>query len=213
MRLAAALLALAGAAGTAGTAVADRYEATVGLTLHGGAARLPEVGAATATVPAFGAAVRVTHAWRDPLAWDLQVGGTLTQPATYAGVMRTVSGRPQVGDISRRTVTGAALVGAELRLGYRWIPTVRLGLGPQVRHRSASNLGIFPDAVPAETSVDAVASLSLGLDVRLGAHRLMGVMLQVEHGQPLGDAPACDVVGVSLRLSHAWYPRWWAPDW
>lgn len=205
-----ATFALAGAPGAAG---ADRYEATVGVDVHGGAARLAEDGAAAATVPAFGATVRLSHAWRDTLAWDVHLGGTLTQPATYSAVMRTIDGRPQVGDVTRRTITGAAGVGAELRLGYAWIPTVRVGLGPQVRHRGGSDLGVFPDAVPAVTSLDAVASLALGLDVRVGAHRLIGVALQIDHGQPIGDAPSYDLIGLTVRFSHAWYPRWWAPDW
>jgi hypothetical protein len=190
---------------------ADRYEATVTGDLHGGVARIGETGAAAAVVPAFGASVRLSHAWRDQLAWDVQLAGTLTQPATFKDAAMTVEGRPQVGDVTRRTTTVAAQLGAELRLGWTWVPTVRLALGPQVRHRGASDLGIFPDAVPAAVSLDGVASLGLGLDVRLGRRRVIGIALQVDHAQPLGDAASHDVLSVTLRLGHAWYPRWWAP--
>ena len=100
MRLVGLLAVVALASGTR-AANADRYEATAGVDVRGGVARLPEDGAATAMVPAVGATLRLSHAWRDTLAWEVQLGGTLAQPATYVDGMRTSDGRPQGGDISR----------------------------------------------------------------------------------------------------------------
>ena len=217
MRRAILLLALvAPTVASATVARADRYEATMSGAASAGLARVGQVsdgGDLTATAPAFGASLRIAHAWRDRLAWDVQLGATLTQPATFDNVMMTVDGRPEQGAVTRRAVTAAFQLGAELRLGARWIPTVRLGLGPQVRHRSSSDLGILADVIPAETSLDAVASLGVGVDVRLGPHLLVGVALQLDHTQGVMSDGALDVIGLTVRVSRAWYPRIWAPEW
>ena len=195
---------------------ADRYEATLSGAASAGLARIgqrSDGGDATATAPAFGASLRVAHAWRDQLAWDLQVGGTLTQPATFDDVMMTINTRPEQGDVTRRTITGAFQLGAELRLGARWIPTVRLGLGPQLRHQSGSDLGVIVDAIPAATSLDVLASVGVGVDLRLGPHLLVGLALQLDHTQGVTGDGALDVIGLTVRVSRAWYPRIWAPEW
>ncbi|MEZ4400006.1 MAG: hypothetical protein R3B06_08305 [Kofleriaceae bacterium] len=197
---------------TAAPAHADRYEATLSGGLHGGLARVAQAGAAAVTVPTFGGSLRLAHAWRNELAWDVQLAGGLTQPATSADVAAVIQGRPAQGDVTRRTATGAIQLGAELRLGSRRIPTLRLALGPQVRHRPSASIGPL-DTLPAETTVDALASLGLGLDVRLDAHLLVGVVVEAAHAQPLGGGDPLDVVVLSLRVSYAWYPRIWSPTW
>lgn len=208
----AAVLALALAAAPV-AARADRFEATLSGDLRGGAARIAEPGASAVTVPAVGADVRIGHAWRNALAWDLGLGGTIAQPATFADAALTIDGRPVRGDLTRRTVTAAAQLGATLRLGRRTAPSLRLALGPQLRHRGAATLSGLPDPVPSVTSLDAVASLALGVDLRLGRHLALGLALQLDHAQPLGDAPAHDVIGISLQVAHVWYPRLWGPSW
>ena len=197
-------------------AQADRYEATLSGAASAGLARLGQIsdgGDITATAPAFGASLRVAHAWRNRLAWDLQLGGTLTQPATFDDVMMVVDGRPEQGAVTRRAVTAAFQLGAELRLGARWIPTVRLGVGPQLRHQSASDLGVLADVIPAESSLDALVSLGVGVDVRLGPHLLVGFALQLDHTQGVTGDGTLDVIGLTVRVSRAWYPRVWAPEW
>ncbi len=162
---------------------ADRYEATLSGSASAGLARMGQSsdgGDATATAPAFGASLRVAHAGRVRLAWDLQLGGTLTQPATCDDVMMVVDGRPEQGAVTRRAVTAAFQLGAELRLGARWIPTVRLGVG---------------------------------VDVRLGPHLLVGFALQLDHTQGVTGDGTLDVIGLTVRVSRAWYPRVWAPEW
>lgn len=207
------LVGLVGLALAGRSAQADRYEASIAGELHGGIARINEPGTETLSAPAFGARARVTHAWRDRLAWDVQLAAAITQPVTFVDVERNVGGRPQRGDVTRRTVTTSAQLGAELRLGVRLLPTLRVALGPQVRHRTASDLGALIEAVPAETSLDALASVGLGVDLRLGRHLAIGLALTWDHAQPLGDAGALDVIGVSIRVSRFWYPHWWEPAW
>ena len=215
MRRAIILLALV-ALVTPSTARADRYEATLSGAASAGLARVGQDsngGDVTATAPALGASLRLSHAWRDALAWDLQLGGTLTQPATFDDVTMLINTRPEQGAVTRRTVTAAFQLGAELRLGARWIPTVRLGLGPQLRHRSGSDLGTLAAVIPAETSIDALVSLGVGVDVRLGRHLLVGLALQLDHTQGVTGNGALDVIGLTVRVSRAWYPRLAAPQW
>lgn len=193
---------------------ADRYEASIAGELRAGLARVGEQGApATASVPSLGVAGRLTHAWHNSLAWDVQLGAALTQPATFPDASVLVGGRPEMGTVTRRTITADAQLGAELRFGARVIPTVRLGFGPQLRYRTESDLGALPDVLPAATSLDVLVSVAVGLDLRVGRHLVIGAALQLDHAQPLGDAPAHDVIGVTLRVSDFFYPRWWSPSW
>lgn len=194
-------------------ALADRFEASVAGELHGGVARVGQAGADPTTTPMLGASLRVTHAWHNALAWDLQLGGAVTQPATFDDTTIVFAGRPEHGEVTRRSVTADAQVGGELRLGAGLMPTVRLGLGPQLRYRSGSDLGVLADVIPATTSLDAVVSLAVGFDLRLGRHLVVGFALQLDHAQPISDAAAHDVIGATLRVSRFWYPRWWGPSW
>lgn len=201
-------------AATPAQARADRYEASIAGELRAGLARVGEQGApATASVPSLGVAGRLTHAWHNSLAWDVQLGAALTQPATFPDAAVLVGGRPEMGAVTRRAITADAQLGAELRFGARVIPTVRLGLGPQLRYRTASDLGALPDVLPAETSLDALVSVAVGVDLRVGRHLVIGAAVQLDHAQPLGDAPAHDVIGVTVRVSDFFYPRWWSPSW
>jgi hypothetical protein len=209
----AAVLALAGAVAAPCATRADRFEARLTGDLRGGVARVAEPGAAAVTVPALGADVRIGHAWHNALAWDLALGGSVAQPATFTDAELIINGRPVRGDLTRRTFTAAAQVGATLQLGRRTAPTVRLALGPQVRHRTAADLGGIADSVPGVTSLDAVASIALGVELRLGRHLAIGLALQVDHAQPLDDAPAHDVIGISVQVARVWYPRLWGPSW
>ncbi|MEZ4399946.1 MAG: hypothetical protein R3B06_07995 [Kofleriaceae bacterium] len=204
----AAGLALAPAA-----AYADRYEATLTATVHGGMARVGAPGAAAETAPAFGGAVRLAHAWRNSVAWDVGIAGAVTQPATFRDAEATVNGRTVTGDATRRTATIAPQLGAELRWGLRRQPFVRAALGPQLRYQSAADVDIYPAALPAGWSLDAIASLGVGVDLRVGRRNIVGLALQLDHGQPVAGGAPVDILGLTVRVGRAWYPRWWAPSW
>lgn len=195
------------------TASADRYEATVRIEAHGGMARVGAPGAAPATAPAVGAALRLGHAWTNTTTWDLGLAGAVTQPASFRDVDTAVDGRPVTGDTSRRTIALAPQLGAELRWRRRQQPFVRLALGPQLRYQTAATIDSYPDALPAGWSLDAVVSVGVGVDLRLGRGQLLGLAVQLDHAQALGDEPPVDTLGVSLRIGRAWYPRWWSPSW
>ena len=207
------MLALLAVAAAPAVAHADRYEASVAAEVRGGIARIGERDTDAEMVPAFGLGGRVTHAWSNTLAWDLGLDATLTQPATFPDAKASYDGRDIRGAVTRRTATARAEVGGELRFGARLIPTVRLALGPQVRYRSASDVGAFADAVPSSISLDGVVALGVGLDLRLGRQRVIGLAVQLAHAQPLGHGESHDVITLTVRLSSYWYPRWWAPSW
>lgn len=192
---------------------ADRYEASLGLGAHGTAARVGEPGATPAWTSGLGLDARATYATSNTWAYTLQLGAVVTQPVYYPDVERDVDGRMERGSVTRRTIAAALTAGAELRLGPRLVPTVRLAAGPQVRHRTASDLGGLIGAVPAETTADLVVSVGLGLDLRVDARRVLGLVLHFDHAQPLGDAEPIDTLGVALRFDRYWYPRWQAPAW
>ncbi|MEZ4402567.1 MAG: hypothetical protein R3B06_21265 [Kofleriaceae bacterium] len=206
-RAAAALLLAAPAAR------ADRYEASLHATAGGGLAQVAQEGAATtATATTVGASARLSHAWRDRLAWDVQLAGALVAPATFAAVDTTVAGRPVRADLTRRTRTIALQLGAQLRLGTRWIPTLRLAVGPQLRHRS----GVTVDGggqIPARLDVDAAATVGLGLERRLGAHLLVGLAVEATRARPVFGGAGLATVGLTVTVSRAWYPRIWGPTW
>lgn len=58
-----------------------------------------------------------------------------------------------------------------------------------------------------------MVSVGLGLDLRVDARRVLGLVLRFDHAQPLGDAEPIDTLGVALRFDRYWYPRWQAPAW
>ena len=206
-------LAAALAASTAGPAWADRYEASLGLSAHAGAARIGEPGTTAAWTGGLGLGARASYATDNTWAYDLQLAGFVSQPVTYPEVERDILGDVERGAVTRRTFAAALTGGVELRLGPRLIPTVRLGLGPQVRHRTASDLGGIIDAIPSATTLDVAVSVALGFDLRLGRRRVLGLSLRYDRAQPIGDAGAIDAIALSLRVDHYWYPRWQAPVW
>lgn len=208
LALAAALVAM-----TADPAGADRYEASLGLSAHGGAARIGEPGTTAAWAGGVGLGARASYATDNPWAYDLQLAGFVSQPVTYPEVEREILGEIERGAATRRTIAAALTGGVELRLGPRLIPTVRLGLGPQVRHRTASDLGGITDAIPGATTFDVAVSVGLGFDLRLSRRRVLGLCLRYDRAQPIGDAGAIDAVALSIRVDHYWYPRWQAPAW
>ena len=206
-------LAAALAAMTAGSAWADRYEASLGLSANGGAARIGERGAAATWAGGLGGGARASYATDNTWAYDLQLATFVSQPVTYPEVEREILGEVERGAATRRTITAALTGGVELRLGPRLIPTVRVGLGPQVRYRTASDLGRIVDAIPGATTFDLAVSVGLGFDLRLGRSRVLGLCLRYDRAQPIGNAGAINAVALSIRVDHYWYPRWQAPVW
>lgn len=193
---------------------ADRFEASLGVDARGGLARVRDSDAAAVWTPAVGLDVRATYATRNALAYGVSLGGLFALPAVFPDAAREINGRVERGRAERYAVTTRALGGAELRLGARVIPTVRVAVGPGLRYRSPSDLGAIVGAIDAEISVDAVASVGVGLDLRLGRRRVVGLTLGYELTQPVGGtADTLHMFTVAASVSHYWYPRWDAPAW
>jgi hypothetical protein len=208
LTLAAALVAM-----TAGPAGADRYEASLGLSAHGGAARIGEPGTTAAWAGGLGLGARASYATDNTWAYDLQLAGFVSQPVTYPEVEREILGEVERGAATRRTIAAALTGGVELRLGPRLIPTVRLGLGPQVRHRTASDLGGIAGAIPGATTFDLAVSVGMGFDLRLGRSRVLGLCLRYDRASRSGmPAPSmrwrCRSVSITTGIPDGRPPLW-----
>jgi hypothetical protein len=200
---------------TASAAGADRLEATVAVRPTGAVARLPEAGATDAAQPAGGG---VTGG----LSWGLRnwldVGAELAAltfaPARYTGATESLSGTPGMGDVERTTRLAQLRLGATLRLGVAWVPTVYVGVGGGARLRTTAaftpmgaNGSLTPDDGAAATTFDVVTTARVGLDHRLGARWTIGVAVGATHCFGVG-APDINVFEGTASVSYTWYPLW-----
>jgi hypothetical protein len=117
LRVAAAL-----AATTAGPAWADRYEASLGLSANGGAARIGEPG--TTAAWAGGLGLGAPRQLRDRQHVGLRSPARRLRLAAghVPEVERDILGEVERGAVTRRTIAAALTGGVELRLGPRLIP-------------------------------------------------------------------------------------------
>ena len=110
-------------------------------------------------------------------------------------------------------VWGALLKGVTLRLGVRWIPTVRLAAGAQVVRRGSPVVMVDgvtftgEDTAPASLSVNLVGTATVGLDYRVGRRMIVGASVGTTVSVPgLGDA--WREATLTLLVARYWYPRW-----
>jgi len=207
--LGSALLWLCWAAGGA-VAWADAHEASLSLQAAGAAVHLedPDIPGG-ADVTAAGASVRFTWASRDWLAWQLGGYGLTTTSASYSDVM--IAGA--ASDTARGTTLAGVEAGATLRLGARFIPTLTVAVGPQLRlfpsaavTDSQTNLEL--GSLAGRSEFDLTARLGAGFDYRMSARWIIGARASVR--QSLGIATgSARTAGVMLHASYYWYPRWW----
>lgn len=206
-----AVPALAGAlVGGLPSARADRYEASLHVQPAAGIARVGAPGTdERARVTSVGVSVRFTYGLRHWLAVEAEAGGAVLGEARFTEVPVTISGgATTIADIDRRTSTGRLTLGATLRLGVAWIPTVSAGLGAQLRVDGAGTIagsGLVPDGFAGGTRADAVAFTRIGLDRRLGRRWVVGASAGASRAFA---APAIDTLDVALHASAYWYPLW-----
>lgn len=194
-------------------AAADAYEASIHLEAMAGVARLsdPLAPDQTAVAPVGGAGARFTWATRDWLAWEVEAYGLASGKVNARGVM-AADGRSH--DFARGATAVGADAGATLRLGVRFIPTVSVAIGPQLRLYPSAPFtagGAGGPAVGRTTGVttfDVAARASLGFDYRLGAHWVVGVRASARRALGIGDGAWTAFEGTAF-LSYYWYPRWW----
>jgi hypothetical protein len=191
---------------------ADESEAS--LVLEAGPAFLnvqePHDNPATTTVPGAGLTLGASYGVTDLLALDLAVGGALAPNAEYRD--QPIPATPATrGNVIQDAACVRALVGFTLRFGARLIPTLGAHFGYQ--HHMLSNALLFNErdvalrALPDRSLDDLVATGSLGLDVRLNRHWLVGLAAQLSYGLGLSGNQLI-AIEVPVRLTYSFYPGW-----
>lgn len=207
---AAALVLVAAAAPTA--AHADRREASLHAQLVGGVLSTGDVDATGSARAALGGlAVRASYANRDSFQYDLALSLFGHGEAAFAARTFMPEGRPPVTGPYR---VGGQLTrldgGVTLRLGVRWIPTVRVGLGVQLRRLGGAMVTAGPvtaEARPDHLQLDLVGTTALGLDHRINRRLIVGASAGGSLAAPLGGARGA-TAEVTVHAAYYWYPRW-----
>lgn len=213
LTLALALAAAVATAAASGVAHADRREASLHAELVGGALATGDTDApgATSLVPLAGLAARASYATHDAYQYDvaltlLRAGEAAFGPHTFTPAGRPpVSGPYQVGALLAR-VDG----GVTLRLGVRWIPTVRLAAGVQLRRLGEAEVttpGGTLTGRDAGLAFELIGAGAIGLDHRVNRRLIVGISTGVSLAVPVSGPPA-RTVELTLHGAYYWYPRW-----
>jgi hypothetical protein len=212
------LLALA-----ADVAHADRREASLHAHLVGGAATTRYVAdfdtasAESATAPMGGLAIRASYATHDSFQYDLAVAFLATGASTFGeATFHPTNGSDDLRGPFKMTSQVARLDGGvTLRLGVRFIPTLRLAGGVQARRTSAPTVTMNGVEYSGEgetgrgsvLGVDLVGSATVGLDYRVNKRVIVGAAGGASYAVPLGGA-AFRTVELTFHAAAYWYPRW-----
>lgn len=205
MRLAVAI-ALVCAFATAAHADAD--EASLDVHTVGGAAITGDSAAAdgeTTDVAFGGLELRGTYATSDHYAYEVQVAFGRTSSAGFDDI--EVEGN--TGSIERATLFSRLTAGVTARLGVRYIPTVQLAVGAQVRRVGSSRLvagAAVAEGPGADMLIDAVALAGIGLDYRHDKHWIFGLSVRAVHAFSFNDVPYDALEGM-VSVQYYWYPR------
>ncbi len=192
---------------------ADADEASLHGQALGGVVRTSDH-QATGTGTLIGGALRGTLARSDRWAFELTVAG-FEAALRHPDAVGLAGGVPVRGVVERTQFGGRAEFGVHASFGVRWIPTVHVALGGQVRRLGATTLrsgdGMVLASISAGSAVDATLALGLGLDRRLGRSMMLGVSVAAVRAQPLGgDAEAMTSVEATLHVAWYFYPRWFS---
>ena len=195
------------------SAAADADETSVHGQVLAGLVRTEDHGA-TGTGPMGGASGRVTVARSDRWAFELTIAGFQAR-LRHAGAGQVIHGVPLDGVLERTQLAGRLELGVQARFGVRWIPTIHIGAGLQVRHLGATTLrtngGMSLASIPADTAFDLTATVGVGLDRRLGRSFVLGLNVAAVYAQPLGgEVHAMAGAEATLHLACYFYPRWFS---
>lgn len=199
------------------SARADRYEATITMRPTGVLARVDDTGVDTqASVPGGGAAAGLSWGVRNWLDVGLEVGAVALREARYDSATLPVASNDQTGELFRTTRAARAQVGATLRFGVGWVPSLYVGVGAGARQRTDARLRVqvgqgtadlIPDGGEAEWTVDLVATVRAGLDHRINRRWSLGLVAGVTQCIGAGT-PDIQMLEGALVLGYRWYPMW-----
>ncbi len=210
----AGLCAFAIVTAAAGTAHADRREASLHAHAVGGALTLGDA-RSDGTGLASGIAARASYATSNAFQYDAQLT-LLAARASFASASFMPAGRPPVSGPFTRSAQASRLdAGATLRLGVQWIPTLRVAAGAQLVRRGAPTVDLGAATADGEEATGVAAALDLnlvgiatvGLDYRVNRRLIVGAAAGVVQAVP-GVGPTWRTFDVTLHAAYYWYPRW-----
>ncbi len=150
-------------------------------------------------------AVRYLQGFHKNFAFEAEGMGGKTGEAEF----KNMSWNGMNGDVARSATFGRVRVGGLLRLGDKYIPTVRLGLAGQgTSHSSLFSTGATSmDGPGSSFDFSALLDFGIGFDVRVGEHFLAGVaasMVNVLSGP--GGNDGFQSLELGMHASYAWSP-------
>lgn len=185
-------------------AAADAHETSLDVGASVGVARVTDARAPgdARDASAIGGRARFTWATLDWLQWDVTGFALRAAEMAHRGVV--------VDDSEVDFARGATVIGVEpgatLRLGAQFIPTVGVGLGPQ--------LHLFPTAsagtgdIGASLQIDVGVRISAGFDWRVSNRVIVGARAAARASLAV-EGSRWTSLDATVHLSYAWYPRWW----
>lgn len=211
----AAALAAALVAAMPGLARADRREASLHAHLLGALASAgDEATSGTGSGPFGGVAVRASYATRNSYQYDVALSFLAGTAHFDEGTFTPPDQPPRTGPFTVASQAVRLDGGVTLRLGVRWIPTLRLAAGLQARHRGVPVVTVGGIEITgamtgrsADLQLDAVGVADLGLDYRVGRRLIVGAAAGASYAVPLGGEPF-RTLEVTAHAAYYYYPRW-----
>jgi len=193
---------------------ADADEASLDVHLVGGVAQAGDAdaeGEEVATAPLAGLTGRFSYATSDWFQYEAALTVAGTGDASYEmGSFAPPDAPPVTGPFSVATHLARLELGATVRLGVRYIPTLRIFAGAQGRHRTGALVDIMGadrEGRDAEWGADLVGGGEVGLDYRINRRLVIGAALGATYALPLGGESFRTFEGFA-HASYYWYPRW-----
>lgn len=208
--IARALVALSVLLAAAPAARGDERELAIHLDLAPAAAFTEDAqdAGATAVVPGGRVGGRASWGLTDTWALELGLAGFLAPGGEFADQMRNA----RTGTLVQDEQAFRATVGATLRLGVAWIPTLTAHVGYQRRTLADAVLtngaGVAIDEPMPDRSIhDLVIVGGVGLDRRLGARWVAGLSVHVVYAIPVSGNTFASLE-IPFTVAYYWYP-WW----
>lgn len=153
---------------------------------------------APATITGFG--IRGTYGIHTLFAVEGEFAAARTGNAYFDDTWNGVE-----GELARRATVVRFLFSGVLRMGRRYVPTLRIGLGFQGANHTASfvsNDGVMMNGPNDDFEAKLLLSLGAGFNARIGDHLYLGV--HAGFSQSI-DAESTSLEG-GLHLSYGWNP-------
>jgi hypothetical protein len=197
-------------------AAADRREASVHAHLVGAflnAGDEASVNGGRGSGPLGGLAVRASFATRNSYQYDVALSLLAGRASFDQGVFTPMGMPSRTGPFTVATQAARLDGGVTVRLGVRWIPTVRVAAGLQARHRGAPVVTVGGIEInesmtgrSADLQLDAVGVADVGLDFRVNRRVIVGAAAGASYAVPIGGE-AFRTVEVTAHAAYYWYPR------